>query len=164
MVILNLKVLIVGRTSNVNTTTPTPPIKCVDDLQNRRPLGKSSILLSMVAPVVVKPETDSKNALGNVNSPPHIRYGSIPNIQDRNHANMVMAKPSDMLISSVLRTKIRGKSPTIRVVIPLIRRGVKDESIPFRIDITIERSINDPLKINVTPRYLDISLIFIVSS
>lgn len=161
MVILKRKVLMVGSTRRVNTTTPTPPIKCVDDLQNISPLGSASISFRIVAPVVVNPDTDSKKALERVNSPPHIRYGSIPNIHERSQANIVTAKPSESVISSVLLTKIRGKRPTMVVMNPLIRRGAKEESIPFRIETSIERSIKKPLKINVTPKYLDISFIFI---
>ena len=148
----------------MNTTTPTPPIKWVDDRQKTSPLGSASISLRIVAPVVVNPDTDSKNALARVNSPPHIRYGSIPNIHERNQANMVMAKPSYSLMSSDCLTNIRGKSPTMVVMNPLISRGAKDESIPLRIETSMDNSINDPLKISVTPRYLDISLMFIVFS
>ena len=77
---------------------------------------------------------------------------------------MVMAKPSYSLISSDCLTKISGNSPTMVVMNPLISRGAKDESIPFKIETSMDSSINDPLKISVTPRYLDISLMFIVFS
>jgi hypothetical protein len=164
LVILNLNVLIVGSTRSVNTTTPTPPIKWVDDLQKIRPFGRASISLRIVAPVVVKPDTDSNRAFASVNSPPHKRYGSIPKIHERSQANIVIAKPSEILISSAVRTKIKGKHPTINVMNPLIRRGVKEESIPLKIETTIESNINIPLNINVAPRYLDISFIFIAFS
>jgi hypothetical protein len=77
---------------------------------------------------------------------------------------MVMAKPSESLISSVFFTKIRGKTPTMVVMNPLISNGENEESIPLRIETNIESSMNAPLKINVTPKYLDISFIFIFFS
>lgn len=77
---------------------------------------------------------------------------------------MVMAKPSATLISSECLTKIRGKIPTIVVMNPLIRRGANDESMPLKTETIIESSIKIPLKISVSPRYLDISLMFILFS
>ena len=37
-----------------------PPIQCMKERQKRIPLGKGSTAVRMEAPVVVKPETDSK--------------------------------------------------------------------------------------------------------
>jgi hypothetical protein len=45
------------------TIIPIPPIQCVRLLQNKMDLGKDSISVNMEEPVVVKPDTDSKNAL-----------------------------------------------------------------------------------------------------
>ena len=45
-----------------NTNTPIPPIQWVKDLQNRIPIGSASISVRMVDPVVVNPDTVSKNA------------------------------------------------------------------------------------------------------
>lgn len=160
LVILKRNVLIEGRTRRVNTTIPTPPIKCVDERQKRIPLGRDSTSVRMVAPVVVKPDTDSKKAFVNVKFPPHIRYGSIPNIQESNHANIVMAKPSAIFISSVCLTNMRGKIPAMVVMDPLISKGANEESIPLKTDTSIDRSIKTPLKISVNPKYLDISFIF----
>ena len=39
-----------------------PPIQCVRLRQNNKDLGKISISTKIEEPVVVKPETDSKNA------------------------------------------------------------------------------------------------------
>ena len=60
----------VGIISSRNTTTPRPPIKWVADLQNSRLRGSASTSERMVAPVVVKPETLSNQALTTVKGPP----------------------------------------------------------------------------------------------
>ena len=47
---------------STKTKTPMPPIQWVKLRQKRTPWGSSSGLASTDAPVVVKPETISKNA------------------------------------------------------------------------------------------------------
>ena len=42
-----------------STSTPMPPIQWVNALQKRMPRGWASMSVRMVAPVVVKPDTDS---------------------------------------------------------------------------------------------------------
>ena len=68
-----------------NTTTPKPPMKCVDDLQNSRLSGSCPTLASTVPPVVVYPETASKRALMTEKGPPQRTYGSIPKMKDNVH-------------------------------------------------------------------------------
>ena len=51
-----------GITAITKTNTPIPPIQWVKDLQNRIPIGSASISVRIVDPVVVKPDTVSKNA------------------------------------------------------------------------------------------------------
>ena len=60
----------VGIIRRRNTTTPNPPIKWVEERQNRRLRGRTSTSSRMVAPVVVKPETLSNQAFTTVNGPP----------------------------------------------------------------------------------------------
>ena len=60
-----------GMSSSRKTTTPKPPMKCVDARQKSRLFGSASISSRMVAPVVVKPLTDSNQAFCRVNGPPH---------------------------------------------------------------------------------------------
>ena len=62
-----------GRITSANITTPMPPIHVVEMRQNCMPRGRTSMSVSTVAPVVVKPETLSNSALTRLNSPPHIR-------------------------------------------------------------------------------------------
>ena len=49
-----------GMTASMNTKTPIPPIQWEKLLQNRIPFGKISMFVNIDAPVVVKPDTDSK--------------------------------------------------------------------------------------------------------
>ena len=44
------------------TRTPIPPIQCVRLLQKDIPIGRDSISVNIVEPVVVKPDTVSKKA------------------------------------------------------------------------------------------------------
>ena len=53
---------LIGRTAMMNTSTPMPPIQCDRLRQSSSPLLMDSTSVSIVAPVVVKPETISKNA------------------------------------------------------------------------------------------------------
>ena len=61
-----------GMIRSRNTTTPRPPMKCVEARQKSRLRGKASTSSRMVDPVVVKPDTLSNQALTRVNGPPHI--------------------------------------------------------------------------------------------
>ena len=49
-----------GSRAAVSTSTPIPPSQWVKDRQNSRPMGRPSMAVRMVAPVVVKPEMVSK--------------------------------------------------------------------------------------------------------
>ena len=46
----------------MKTSTPMPPIQWVNRRQNMQPRPMASISVRMLAPVVVKPDTVSKNA------------------------------------------------------------------------------------------------------
>ena len=52
----------VGSTAIINTSTPIPPIQCVNERQNRPPRLRASTLGSMDEPVVVRPEMVSNTA------------------------------------------------------------------------------------------------------
>ena len=64
---------IIGSTTSANITTPMPPIHVVAKRQNCKPRGSASTSERIDAPVVVKPETLSNQALTSENSPPQIR-------------------------------------------------------------------------------------------
>ena len=53
------------RIATKNTTTPKPPIQCDRQRQNIRLWGNSEKLANTLAPVVVNPLADSKNAVAN---------------------------------------------------------------------------------------------------
>ncbi len=53
----------IGIIASKNTSTPIPPIQCVKLLQNNIERGNPSISVSMLAPVVVKPDTVSKKTV-----------------------------------------------------------------------------------------------------
>ena len=53
---------ILGSRARVSTSTPMPPIQWVKLRQNMIPWGAPSKWVVTVAPVVVKPDTASKNA------------------------------------------------------------------------------------------------------
>ena len=68
--------------SSRKTTTPKPPMKCVEERQNSRLFGNASTLSRIVEPVVVNPETLSNQAFMIVNGPPQSAYGSMPKMKD----------------------------------------------------------------------------------
>jgi hypothetical protein len=61
-----------------STIIPIPPIQCVRLLQNKIDFGRISMSVRMDDPVVVKPDTDSKNASINEGMAPERRYGKEP--------------------------------------------------------------------------------------
>ncbi len=79
-----------GMMSKRKTTTPRPPMKCVEDRQKSRLLGRDSTLERIVAPVVVKPETLSNQAFMMENGPPQRAYGSIPNMNESSHDRTII--------------------------------------------------------------------------
>ena len=52
----------VGKTASVKKTIPMPPNQCVRLRQKSTECGRLSMLVSTVAPVVVKPDMISKKA------------------------------------------------------------------------------------------------------
>ena len=73
---------------------PIPPIQCVKLRQRSMLLGTASTSVSIVDPVVVKPDTVSKKAsTGELTTPP-IRYGSIPHRDKAIQVSPVATSPS----------------------------------------------------------------------
>gem|GEM_PF-2824010 len=135
----------VGMISRRNTTTPKPPMKCVEDLQNSRLSGRASMSSRIEAPVVVKPETLSNQAFTIVKGPPQRAYGSIPNMNDRSHDRTMIIYPSRREISGDLRTNMNGKIPTVNVIVKLISRAASALSLPFATETNIDRNMNSAL-------------------
>ena len=77
-----------------NKTIPSPPIQCVKLRQNRIDYGRDSTSGKIDAPVVVNPDTVSKNASTNEEIDPLSRKGNVP-IQERtSHERDTDKKPS----------------------------------------------------------------------
>jgi hypothetical protein len=150
-----------GITRRRKTTTPKPPIKCVADLQNSRLFGKASTSVRIVEPVVVKPETLSNQAFISENSPPQSTYGSIPKIKERNQARTTVRKPSRSVIAGAFFTKIKGKPPTMRVIMKLMARGPKAESIPLNTETITDINMKSALTRRARPTLSDMTFTFI---
>jgi hypothetical protein len=158
---LILNVLTLGKISNIKITTPIPPRKWVDERQNSNPLGRLSISVRIVAPVVVYPDTLSYHALIRENSPPHNTYGNIPNTHERTHENTIIVNPSLILISSYLRTKIRGNKPVVKVITALRNNGENAGSKSYIMEVIAPKNMKTALKTRAIPIFLETTLIFI---
>ena len=86
--------LLKGITAMTNTSTPMPPTQWVRQRQKFMHLGSPSISLKIVEPVVVKPDTTSKNASSNRGMQPESRKGSAPNTDHRIQASATIRNPS----------------------------------------------------------------------
>ena len=73
---------------------PMPPSHCVNERQKRIPWGSSSISANTVAPVVVKPDTDSNRAAIGDSIVPDNRYGKAPTTPTATQAIETTAYPS----------------------------------------------------------------------
>ena len=76
---------------------PIPPIQCVNDRQNRIPLGSDSISLRIDPPVVEKPDADSKNASVKLGILPVTTNGKAPIIVDISQQSVTIRNPSRTL-------------------------------------------------------------------
>lgn len=100
-------------TAIMNTSTPMPPTQCVKLRQNNRPWLSASTSVRIDAPVVVKPETVSKNASINEGILPLMTNGRAPNSDIPIHDRATIASPSRVyrfLLS--LRQKNLRAAPT----------------------------------------------------
>ena len=79
---------IVGMMAMVKNTMPTPPIHCVSTRQKLMEWGSVSSDAITVAPVVVKPENDSKHAWANRSVVPLSKNGSVPNSENTIHTRL----------------------------------------------------------------------------
>ena len=79
--------------ANDRTIMPMPPIQWVRLRQNRMPRGRDSTSVSMLAPVVVKPDMVSKKASVKEGMAPEMRKGRQPNSEREIQAKVTMANP-----------------------------------------------------------------------
>ena len=73
---------------------PIPPIQCVNERQNNIPLGRLSTSERIDAPVVEKPEHDSKNASAKPGMLPVVMKGMAPNMADMIQQSVTIRNPS----------------------------------------------------------------------
>ena len=151
-----------GMMSSRNTTTPKPPMKCVALRQKSSESGSDSMSSSIVAPVVVKPETLSNQALVTVKGPPQRAYGSMPKRNDSSHDRTMIMYPSFREMTEVRRTKMNGKMPTVKVMTNDISSAASALSLPFATDTRTERSMNSALTRSAKPTLRLIALTFIL--
>ena len=85
---------LMGMTAMRKTSTPMPPIQCVKLRQNRPERDRLSMSFRIEAPVVVKPETVSKNASMKRGISPLITKGSEPSSDIASHDRPTQEKPS----------------------------------------------------------------------
>ncbi len=83
-----------GKIAITNIRTPMPPIQWVKLRQNSMPLSSASTLESMLPPVVVKPEIDSKRLSKKDGIAPLITNGSAPNKDIITHDKDTVIIPS----------------------------------------------------------------------
>ena len=100
-----------GMTAMRKTSTPMPPIQCVKLRQNRPERDRLSMSFRIEAPVVVKPETVSKNASMKRGISPLITKGSEPSSDIASHDRPTQAKPSRAYISRELGRKSSSVPP-----------------------------------------------------
>ena len=80
------------------TTIPIPPSQCVKERQNRSDLGMASISVRIEAPVVLKPEQDSKKASAAEGIAPDSQKGSAPMTEQSSQLTDTTRKPSRTFI------------------------------------------------------------------
>jgi hypothetical protein len=97
-----------------------------------------------------------------VNSPPQRTYGSIPKTNERSQARNMVRKPSFRVNGCAVRTKMKGKAPTIEVMMKLMSRGVNAESIPSDIDIIKDMNMKRALTSSALPTLVDIAFTLII--
>ncbi len=104
---------------------PIPPIQWVKLLQKRMPLGKASISVKMDDPVVVKPETDSKNAFVKEGMAPEKIKGKHPTKLMYNHEKVTRKNASFRFIESseLFLVAIKSENPITPEINEAYKKG-----------------------------------------
>ena len=85
----------------------------------------------------------------------------MPNRKDRIQERKMIMYPSRSVIPSVLRTKMKGKMPTVKVSAKLIRSGARALSPPSITEIPAATNMNSELIRSAIPVFLDMTFRFI---
>ena len=84
-------------------------------------------------------------------------------MKERIQDKTMMVKPSDMEMLLFVRTNMKGKIPAVNVMTKLMAREVKEESIPFPQDTSMEISMNNALTSSDKPTFLAMTLTSILT-
>jgi hypothetical protein len=110
-----------------STIIPIPPIQWVKLLQNKIDFGRASISVKIDAPVVVKPDIDSKKASINPGMALEIIYGEAPINEKKTHEKETM-KPASFFVNDSISSAgcldPLNKNPTISATKPDTTNGV----------------------------------------
>ena len=118
-----------GRMAMVKNTIPNPPIHWVSDRQKSMACGNTSTSSMIDAPVVVKPDVDSKKASVTFVMLPCIRNGNIPKNENTTHAAVTTTYASLRLrLLSASRPRYRKKKPLPKVISSDIRKAIRSSS------------------------------------
>ena len=112
-------------TAMTKTSTPMPPIQWVKLRQKSRPWLMISTLSRMVAPVVVKPLTVSKNASIKTGISRLMTKGSAPKKETAIHASATMTSPSFENSVRSFGRRVRQISPPTASVMPIVMRNAQ---------------------------------------
>ena len=82
-------------------------------------------------------------------------------MKDSSQDSAMIRKPSLRLMRDVLWTKMKGKTPTRKVIAKLISSGVMALSAPSMSETPTDRSMNSALTRSAMPTFLDTTLRFI---
>ena len=110
-----------GRMATTSTMIPIPPIQCVSARQKSISLGTISMFLKIEDPVVVNPETHSKNASAKDGMEPENKYGKVPKRDMITHPILTMTKLSRTLGSRV--DLCRWEATTAITPVPAMTRS-----------------------------------------
>ena len=116
---------------------------------------------SIVAPVVVKPETLSNHAFMTVNwSPPQRTKGREPKMKESSQERTIITYPSRKVMAVALRTKMNGKAPADAVIRNEMTRAVRALSLPYMTLTMMDRNMKNALASSASPTFLLIALKF----
>ena len=150
-----------GRIATPSTMMPIPPIQW-EMLRHRRiERGRSSMTGKMVAPVVVNPETDSKNAPTTFGATPVRMKGRLPMVTRQSQPSPTTTKPARRLMSIFLGVRSQRARPANAVAAADTTHPQRFPSSPIarRTDGTIATDVHS----NSAPTTLKTARMFMAS-
>ena len=83
-------------------------------------------------------------------------------MKERIHERTIVMTPSFIERGCLPRTNIKGKDPTMRVMMKLMSNGPNAASRPLTTDTIIDRNMNKALTSRALPTLVDIDFTFII--